>query len=75
MHFYESLKSRKELSSFILYCQNHPEERFWQALHNWSEYPTIYASIDYSPLERHHVNITGIYDTFDFKGRRHDEES
>jgi hypothetical protein len=75
MHFYESLRSRKELSSFILYCQNHPEERFWQALLNWSQYSTIYASSDSWALERHNINVTGIYDTFSFEGRRHDEES
>jgi hypothetical protein len=26
----------RKLVEFIEYCLNHPEERFWQALRNWS---------------------------------------
>lgn len=29
------MKSEKLLTSFIAYCLEHPEERFWQALKNW----------------------------------------
>ena len=29
-------KNEKQLVSFVEYCQTHPEERFWQALRNWS---------------------------------------
>jgi hypothetical protein len=25
------------LASFALYCQENPEERFWQAIRNWTE--------------------------------------
>ena len=24
------------LEQFITYCEDHPEQRFWQALRNWS---------------------------------------
>lgn len=24
------------LADFILYCETHPSERFWQALRNWA---------------------------------------
>jgi hypothetical protein len=30
------VKSRKLLLSFFAYCVAHPQERFWQALRNWS---------------------------------------
>lgn len=30
------MKSQKQLESFTAYCKLHPEERFWQALKNWS---------------------------------------
>lgn len=30
------MKSKEVLGNFIVYCQNHPDERFWQALRNWS---------------------------------------
>ena len=30
-------KNKKTLQSFIKYCEEHPEERFWQALCNWSK--------------------------------------
>lgn len=30
-------KNAGVLADFILYCYRHPDERFWQALLNWSE--------------------------------------
>lgn len=35
------MTSKKQLKSFTSYCKAHPEERFWQALRNWSEYDFI----------------------------------
>lgn len=32
------------IESFYAYCKAHPEERFWQALRNWSGYNFILAS-------------------------------
>lgn len=29
-------KNARLLASLVLYCNEHPEERFWQALRNWS---------------------------------------
>ena len=29
-------KNQKQLLSFIEYCTNHPEQRFYQCLRNWS---------------------------------------
>lgn len=31
-------KNIDRLDSFSLYCRKHPEQRFWQALRNWSGY-------------------------------------
>ena len=31
-------KNARLLAEFITYCYEHPEERFWQALRNWSGY-------------------------------------
>jgi hypothetical protein len=56
-------KNRKVLENFIDYCIKHPDERFWQALRNWSEYRYIFASNDtvtYMPK---------IIDTFYFEGK------
>jgi len=36
-------KSAKLLDEFITYCVEHPQERFWQALRNWSGYDKIYG--------------------------------
>ena len=30
------MKSKKQLNSFVRYCESHPKMRFWQALLNWS---------------------------------------
>jgi len=37
------MKSHKLLSSFIEYCLDNPNQRFWQALRNWSSYNTIFG--------------------------------
>lgn len=29
-------KNKKLLDEFVEYCNKHPEQRFWQALRNWS---------------------------------------
>jgi len=39
------MKSEHTLNSFTKYCQDHPEQRFWQALRNWSKYKFIYGSM------------------------------
>lgn len=36
-------KCKKTLDSFITYCYANPEERFWQALRNWSGYTFIFG--------------------------------
>jgi hypothetical protein len=38
-------KNISRLQSFTKYCQEHSEERFWQALRNWSGYKFIYGSM------------------------------
>lgn len=59
-------KNEKVLNSFIDYCINHPDQRFWQALRNWSGYYFIYAA-------SHMFSDEGLVDTFYLEGRRHDE--
>lgn len=36
-------KNWKTVQSFVGYCTNHPEMRFWQALHCWSGCENIYV--------------------------------
>lgn len=60
------------LASFVAYCETHPDERFWQALRNWSGYHLITAiTIAFRP-------VTGVtyseafrteHDTFNWEGR------
>ena len=57
------MKKNEELSkSFAKYCQEHPQERFWQALRNWSGYAFVCVS---------HVFPSGtdIQDTFYWEGK------
>ena len=35
--------NHKILQDFALYCLEHPEERFWQALRNWAKVGYIYS--------------------------------
>lgn len=37
-------KNKENLLDFIKYCLDHPEERFWQALRNWSGFDFITAT-------------------------------
>lgn len=57
-------KNRDLLVNFGQYCANHPEERFWQALRNWSEVGFVLVSknntIHYSQE---------LIDTFYFEGK------
>ena len=34
-------RNSRALNDFITYCYAHPQERFWQALRNWSDYNFI----------------------------------
>lgn len=36
------MKSKKQLDSFIDFCREYPELRFWQALRAWSEADYIF---------------------------------
>lgn len=55
-------KNRETLVSFYHYCSENPEQRFWQALRNWSSYAFIYgSSTDSADIE--------LEDTFYKKGK------
>ena len=60
----QNIRSRGPLTSFIRYCVTHPEERFWQALRNWSGYSFIYGSTNQM--------FENMHDTFYIEGKRHD---
>jgi len=50
------------LIDFIRYCGKHPEQRFWQALRNWSGVKYIYISNESSGEGE-------LKDTFYWEGR------
>lgn len=54
-------KNQKLLADFILYCVEHPHERFWQALRNWSGFNFVWVS---STHETHTLQ-----DSFYFEGK------
>lgn len=45
------MKSYELLESFVIYCTKHPEQRFWQALRNFSKYPFVGYSTDGEKFE------------------------
>lgn len=55
-------RNSEALQSFVDYCAHHPDERFWQALRNWSGQSFILAS-DREPTATH------LRDTFGWEGR------
>lgn len=40
------MQDNRLLNSFINYCHNHPDERFWQALRNWAELSYLIADFN-----------------------------
>jgi hypothetical protein len=56
-------KNRLTLMSFVNYCAMHPEERFWEALKNWSGEGYILVS----NVEPHHSGT--VEDTFFREGK------
>lgn len=57
-------QNEEQLKSFTEYCVDHPTERFWQALKNWSEYTFIYASTNNTSEENDAATKLGLEDTF-----------
>lgn len=47
----KDIKSKELLESFVKYCYCNKQERFWQALRNWSHIPFILAS-EYLPPDK-----------------------
>ena len=62
-HVIES-RNLPTLLDFVRYCTAHPEERFWQAIRNWSGYHLV--KVADMALDSNYL------DTFYFEGRRPD---
>jgi hypothetical protein len=58
-------RNEEVLYDFKKYCEEHPEERFWQALRNWSNYEFIYVSNKPS----YAITCEEVQDTFFFEGK------
>lgn len=56
-------RNEKLLTSFTEYLTAHPDERFWQALRNWSKYDIVSVIDSDSEVWR---------DTFYWEDMRHD---
>ena len=62
-------RNKKVLDDFITYCESHPNERFWQALRNWSGYDFImgwYAD----EFDFNKAREMGLEDTFYHEAKR-----
>ena len=44
------------LEDFVHYCKEHPEQRFWQALRNWSGASFVHITLPSatSPMDRYY---------------------
>lgn len=62
----ERLPNDVVLDSFLRYCLEHPEQRFWQQLRNWSGAKFVLVAEDYD-LENNYWK--GVRDTFFFNGK------
>jgi len=55
------------LDSLIEYCQAHPDQRFWQALRNWSGWQHVLVSND-SDFVVSQTTVGKVHDTFNWEG-------
>lgn len=58
--------SDKLLADFADFCRCHPNQRFWQALRNWSGQNFILAATHHDHHDHHHDTCR---DTFHWRGR------
>lgn len=57
------MRDKEAKESLIKYLQESKDERLWQAIRNWSDYPFIYGG-DMLP-----DGVAGVEDTFYKEGR------
>lgn len=57
------------LDSFVEYCQKHPEQRFWEALRNWSGWQHVLVSND-SDFVLSQTAVGKVHDTLNWEGRK-----
>lgn len=51
-------RNSEKLASFVAYCESHPDERFWQALRNWSGHWAILAVLHFGdPVPEDTFNV------------------
>jgi hypothetical protein len=62
-------RNSEQLDSLVEYCQAHPNQRFWQALRNWSGWQHVLVSND-SDFVLGQVTTGKIRDTFDWEGTK-----
>ena len=58
-------RNGRVLLSFIDYCLAHPDQRFWQALLNWSKVPFILVSTHHA----YDVTEGTVTDPYNWEGR------
>jgi hypothetical protein len=58
------------LKDFVNYCEAHPDQRFWQALRNWSGFGYIFVSNEWDIYDGTTHDIHDVAkDTFNWEGR------
>ena len=66
-------RNSEALLDFYAYCEAHPDERFWQALRNWSGHNFVYVSPDitFTPTikDSRSDHIITLNDTFHWEGK------
>lgn len=60
-------RNSRVLEGFVAYCKANPEQRFWQALRNWSGYDSIVAE---TPTPEGCMHL----DTFCWEGRNENDK-
>ncbi len=61
-------RNSEVLASFVKYCEENPNMRFWQALKNWSEWAFIYVSpTHFTGGEK--LMVGELEDTYNWEGK------
>lgn len=64
--------AERDLISFMTYMKSHPDQRFWEALRNWSGWTFLWVSSSQESLERADRGERGgsLHDTFYWESTR-----
>ena len=73
----EETRNSMTLAEFVAYCEKHPDQRFWQALTNWSGASHVYLlpSGAWSVYMGEVIDNAGMVNPYQWEGRTFNDKA